>query len=255
MSYPAGPPRAYQIDVVDQVGRAYRAVFERLQLVGEMVLLPYVLVLAIEFVAALIAQGGMVGRIVAALVQAIGFLLFGTVFVVRWQRFVLLGETVGGELLPPGWREFVIVSVKLGALVFVGWLLLFGIALLPPFFVTIPLTAAGGVALTLAALRLSLIFPAAAIGRPIPLRAAWDSVAGNFWRLFGCAFAAYFPFVVLQMVVAAIGSGSPSLIGVVFLALRLALSFAGSAVAAALLCNLYRDLGIGEYAPATLAAG
>ncbi len=46
----------------------------------------------------------------------------------------------------------------------------------------VPLSGVGGLALSLAALRVSLIFPAAvAIGRPIALlRTGWDLVEGNF---------------------------------------------------------------------------
>ena len=243
MSELPATPRLYRIDVVDHVGRAYRAVFDHIRLVLEMALLPYLVVLAVELVSLLFKYGGTMGKVAAALIYALGLLLFGAVFVVRWHRFVLLGETVGGELLPPGWREFVIAGVKVGLAVIAGWAVLVGIALLPPGFITVPLTAAGGVALTLGALRVSLIFPAAAIGRPVGLRTAWDWVAGNFWRLFGAAFACYFPFVVLQMLIGALASAFPSLTWVVFEALRMAASFAGAAVVAALLSHLYRDIG------------
>ena len=243
MSDPPAAPRLYRIDVIDHVGRAYRVAFAHIQLVVEMALLPYLVVLAVELVSLLFKYGGGAGKIAAVLIHAVGVLLFGAVFIVRWHRFVLLGETVGGELLPPGWREFVAAGVKVGLAVVVGWVVLVGIALLPPAVVTVPLTAAGGVSLTLGALRVSLIFPAAAIGQPIGLRTAWDWVAGNFWRLFGAAFACYFPFVVLQMLIAALASAFPSLTWVVFEAIRLAASFAGAAVVAALLSHLYRDLG------------
>jgi hypothetical protein len=242
MSYPSAPRRAYQIDVVDQVGRAYRAVFDHVQLVVEMALLPYLIVLAVELVSLFFTHGGMIGRIAGGLIHGVGLLLFGAVFVVRWHRFVLLGETVGGELMPPGWREFVVAGIKIGAVVFAGWVVLIGIALLPPFFITIPLTAVGGVALTLAVLRVSLIFPAAAIGQPVGLRTAWDWIGGNFWRLFASAFACYLPFVVLQMLISVLASALPSLTWIVFEALRLAVSFAGAAVVAALLSHLYRDI-------------
>lgn len=237
------PPRIYRLDVVDHTGRAYRAVFGRVQLAVEMALLPYAIVLAIELVSLLFMHGGAMGKVAGSLAHALGLLLFGAVFVVRWHRFVLLDETVGGELLPPGWREFVIAGVKVGAIVLAGWVVLVGIALLPPFFVTIPLSAAGGVALTLGALRVSLIFPAAAIGQPVALRTAWDWVEGNYWRLFASAFACYFPFAVLQMLISAIAAAFPSLFWIVFEALRLAVSFAGAAVVAALLSHIYRDLG------------
>ena len=64
----------------------------------------------------------------------------------------------------------------------------------------------------------------------------------NEARLFGAAFACYFPFVVLQMLISGLASAFPSLTWVVFEALRLAVSFASAAVVAALLSHLYRDL-------------
>lgn len=242
MSELSAPPRVYRIDIVDQVGRAYRTVFDHIRLVVEMALLPYLVVLAVELLSLLFVHGGWVGRIAAALLHAVGLLLFGAVFMVRLHRFVLLGETVGGELLPPGWREFVIAGIKIGVVVIAGWVVLVGIALLPPAFITVPLTAVGGVALTLGVLRVSLIFPATAIGQPVALRTAWDWIAGNFWRLFASAFACYFPFVVLQMLISTLASAFPALTWVVFEAVRLAVSFAGAAVVAALLSHLYRDL-------------
>lgn len=242
MSYPSAPPRGYQIDVVGQVGAAYGAVFERAQLVGEMALLPFLVVLAIEVVVPLVMPAGVAGQVVAGLIRALAFVLVATVFIVRWHRFILLGETVGGELIPRGWKAFVIVGLKLGAIVVAGWVILMLIAMLPPYFITVPLTAAGGVALSLSALRVSLIFPAAAIDRPVGFRTAWDWIEGNFWRFFACAFAAYFPFVVAQMLIGAIAHLFPSAIWIVFEALRLVLSFAGAAVAAALLSHLYREI-------------
>jgi hypothetical protein len=247
MSYPSAPPRAHQIDVVDQVGRAYRAVFDRLQLVVEIALLPYLIVFATVLLA-LLMPGGIFGGILAGLIHAISFLLFGAVFIVRWHRFVLLGETVGDGLIPPGWTEFVMAGVKLGALIFAGWVVLVLVATLPPHVLTIPLSGLGGVALTLLALRVSLIFPAAAVGRPIGLRTAWDWIEGNFWRLFACSFACYLPFVIVQMAIGTLSGMFPSLLGIVFEALRLAVSFIGAAVIAALLSHLYRDIGANDAA-------
>ena len=54
MSYPSTAPRSYQIDVIDQVSRAYRVVFDNLQLVAEIALLPFLIVFGIELVALLI---------------------------------------------------------------------------------------------------------------------------------------------------------------------------------------------------------
>jgi hypothetical protein len=242
MTYPSAPPGSYQIDVVDQVGRAYRIVVDRAQLVGEMALLPFLIVLATELLAVLIPGVGVFGRVLAMLIHAIGFLIFGSVFVVRWHRFVLLGESVGSGLIPPGWTDFLVAGVKLGALVFAGWVVLAIVAMLPPHFLTFPLAAIGGVALGLFALRLSLIFPAAAIERPMALRTAWDWLEGNFWRLFACALGCYLPFVVVQIGIAVIAGIFPSLIWIVFDAAHLVVSFIGAAVGAALLSHVYRDL-------------
>ncbi|HZK90001.1 MAG TPA: hypothetical protein VFC56_07650 [Stellaceae bacterium] len=242
MSYPSAAPRFHQIDVVDQVGRAYRIVFDNLQLVGELALLPYLIVLGIELVAVLIPGAGFYGRMLAGLIHAVAFLIFGSVFIVRWHRFVLLGESVGGGLIPPGWTDFLLAGVKLAALIFAGWVVLFLIAALPPQILTATLAVVGGFALMLLSLRVSLIFPAAAIERPIGLRTAWDWVQGNFLRLFACALACYLPFIVVQMLVAKIAEIFPSLIWIVFEAIHLAVFFVAAAVAAALLSHLYRDL-------------
>jgi hypothetical protein len=242
MSYPSATPGSYQIDVVDQVSRAYRLVFDNLQLVVEMALLPYLIVLAIEFVALLIPGGvGTFGFVLAALIQAVGFLIFGSVFIVRWHRFVLLGESIAGGLMPPGWTAFIMAGLKLGVLVFVGWVVLFLVVLLPPQMPTAPLAVVGGFALALFSVRVSLIFPAAAIEQPIAMRTAWDWMAGNFWRLLVCALACYLPFIIVQIVIDRIAAIFPSLIWIVFEALHLAVAFAGAAVAAALLSHIYRE--------------
>jgi hypothetical protein len=247
MSYPSAPPRLHQIDVVDQVGRAYRIVIDNAQLVIEMALLPFLLVLASEILASLIVWNvGIVTVIIAALIRALGLLIFGTVFIVRWHRFVLLGESVSGGLIPRGWSDFVITGIKLGAIVFAGWIVLFVIAVLPPHFLTVSLAMIGGIALALLSLRVSLIFPAAAIERPAGLRTASDWITGNFWRLFACAFACYLPFLIAQIVIGWIAAIFPSLIWIVFAALQLAVSFVGAAVIAALLSHIYRDMGAGE---------
>lgn len=251
MSYQSASPMTYQIDVVDQVGRAYRAVLDNTQVVVEMAFLPYLIVLGIEFVALLIPGTGLFGHVLAALVQAIAFLIFGAIFAVRWHRFILLGESVGGGLVPPGWAQFLVAGIKLVALSFAAWIGLGVIFFLPPHVLTAPLTMIGGIALGLCVLRVSLIFPAAAIERPVGLRVAWDWITGNFWRLFACALCCYLPFVIAQMLINWIAGIFPSLAWIVFEALRLAVTFAGAAVVAALLSHLYRDItGEPRLAPA-----
>jgi hypothetical protein len=242
MSYSSAPPRTHQIDVVDQVVRAYRIVLDHAQLVGEMAFLPFLIVLAAEFVGFLIPGVGVFGRLLAALISAVGIGVFGIIFAVRWHRYVLLGESVSSGLIPPGWMPFFVAGLKLAGLVLLGWILLLIVTLLPLSFLVVPLVTLGAAALTLLAIRVSLIFPAAAIERPIGLWTASEWITGNFWRLFACALACYLPFVVVEFVINWIAAIFPSLTWIVFEALRLAVSFVGAAVVAALLSHLYREI-------------
>ncbi|HXP04758.1 MAG TPA: hypothetical protein VN808_11605 [Stellaceae bacterium] len=243
MSY-SSLPGPHRFDVTDETVDAYRAVFDNVQLVIEMALLPFAMVLAIELVALILPGGGIFGRLLAALVSAVGMLIFGTIFVVRWHRFVLLGEAVAGGLVPPGWSTFLVTSLKLMAIIVVGWIILGFVALLPPHILTMPLTAIGGIALTLGSMRVSLIFPAAAIERPIGFVTASNLIAGNFWRLFVCLVMCYLPFVVAGYIVIRIGTIFPALFWIVFQGLQLAVSFVGIAVVAALLSHLYREIAM-----------
>jgi hypothetical protein len=249
MSY-SSPRRAYRIDVADETVSAYRTVLDNAQLVVEMALLPFAIVLAAELVALILPGGGVFDRLLAALISAAGMLIFGTVFVVRWHRFVLLGESVAGGLIPPGWGIFLLTTIKLSVLVVIGWTVLVFVAILPPHLLTMPLTVIGGIALTLGSMRVSLIFPAAAVERPVGFMTASEWIAGNFWRLFVCLVMCYLPFVVVGFIVARIGAAFPSLFWIVFQALQLAISFVGVAVVATLLSHLYREIASEAPTPA-----
>jgi hypothetical protein len=245
MSYPSTPPGAYQpssyqIDVVEQVVRAFRAVTDNAQLIGEIALLPYLIVLGIELVG--LISGGLFAWLVAP-ARAVGSLVFGTVFIVRWHRFVLLGETIGGGLLPRGWGPFIIATIKLFVAVIAGSIPLLLLTFVPPLFLSKLLAMLGGFVLALLALRVSLIFPAAAIEQPVDLQTAWNWMSGNFWRLFAAALACYLPFAVAEIVIGWVATIFPSIAWIVFEALRLAVSFVGAAVIAALLSHIYRDMG------------
>jgi hypothetical protein len=93
-------------------------------------------------------------------------------------------------------------------------------------------------------MRVLLIFPAAAVERPVGFMTASDWIAGNFWRLFVCLVMCYLPFVVVDFVIARIGAAFPSLFWIVFQGLQLAVSFVGIAVVAALLSHLYRQVAM-----------
>jgi hypothetical protein len=105
-----------------------------------------------------------------------------------------------------------------------------------------PLSLIGAIAIALVSVRISLVFPAAAIDQPISFRTAWDWLEGNYWRLVATEFACYLPFVIVGYVLKIIARTLPSLFSIIFDALQLAVSFAGWAVVAAVLAHVYRDL-------------
>ena len=241
MSY-AASPSAQKIDVPESLRAAYTTVLDNAQLAINLALVPFAILAGLEIVAWLVGGGGWFGMILALLVRAGGFAVFGTAFIVRWHRFILLGETTSQSLLPPGWIPFFLTAVKIGVAVFVGILILMIVTMIPPILLTGTIALVGYIALGLGATRLSLAFPAAAIERPISLQEAWDRIAGNFWRLFACLLVCYLPFAIVHFIVTAIGGALPDILWIVFQIVGLAVSFAGVAVVASLLSDIYRGL-------------
>src|ERR1051325_1171951 len=159
---------------------------------------------------------------------------------VRWHRFLLLGETATPSLFPRGWGTFFLTTIKVLLAFLVGAFVLGMIGAVPPHFLTGLIAAIGFIAMGFAWARVSLVFPAAAIERPITLREGWDVMAGNYWRLFACILGCYLPFGIVHYIVDKIGGGMPSILWIVFQAVALAVSFAGVAVVASLLSDVYR---------------
>jgi hypothetical protein len=239
MTYATTPSRQ-QIDIAASVRAAYMTVADNARLAVDLAWLPFAIVVVAEFLAWLVAGGGWFAMILALLIQAAGFAVFGTIFIVRWHRFVLLGETMSETLFPRGWGTFFMTMIKVVLAIIVGAFVLGMIAALPPHFLTGLIAFLGFIAMAFAWSRVSLVFPAAAIERPISLREAWDVMAGNYWRLFACLVCCYVPFGILHYIVDKIAGGVPSVLWIVFQAVALAVSFAGVAVVAALLSDVYR---------------
>jgi hypothetical protein len=242
MSISTSPAPGYRLDIAAVVAGAYRTVIDNARLAADLAWLPFAVVLVAEVAAGAVGGGGIFSRLLAGLAHAIGYLVFGTVFVVRWHRFVLLGERAAGALFTPEWRSFFVLTLKLALLIFAGWLGLGLIALLPPHLITAPLFFIGAIALALAPVRVALAFPAAAIGRPLSLRAAWDLIEGNYWRLLVSLVLCYLPFSIGQILLVRIGASAFFLIWIVFEAAGLAVAFAGLAIATALVSQTYRLL-------------
>ena len=92
-----------------------------------------------------------------------------------------------------------------------------------------------------AAVRVSLVFPAAAVGRALPFRASWDGLAGNALRLVGCVVLVAAPFAVLRFLVDQVAL-TPSPLWIVLDALSVAITLAGVAAIAIVLADVYRNL-------------
>jgi hypothetical protein len=229
-----------QIDIAASVRAAYQFARDNARLAVNLALVPFAIVVGAELLAWLVGGGGWFGMILAMLIEAGGFAVFGTVFIVRWHRFVLLGETATPSLFPPGWGTFFLTTIKVGLAFLVGTFVLGMIAAVPPHFLTGLIAFVGFVAMGVAWARLSLVFPAAAIERPMTLREGWDVMAGNYWRLFACILGCYLPFGIVHYVIDKIGGAAPSILWIVFQAVALAVSFAGVAVVAAMLSEVYR---------------
>ena len=242
MSYALPPPAGGPIDILAAVKTAFSLVFENVRLALDLAWLPFALLVVAEIVALLLGATGRFGMMLAGLVRSFGFLVFGTIFIVRWHRFVLIGETASDGLFPPGWGLFFIAAIKVTLGVIVGMVLLMLIGMVPPHLLTGLIAVIGSIALAVASSRLALVFPAAAIERPIALRTAWELAAGNFWRLFACLVLCYLPFAVLHYLLRESGGASGAIVWLVFQIIGLAVSFAGVAVVASLLSGLYRQL-------------
>jgi len=242
MSYAAIPPAGGKIDILSEVQTAFSTVWENFRLALDLAWLPFVLLVVAEGVALRLGGAGMFGMMLAALVRGLGFIVFGTIFIVRWHRFILLGETASGGLFPPGWGAFFIAAIKITLGIILGLVIIVLIGVVLPKFLAMLIAVVGGIALAVGSSRLSLVFPAAAIERPIALRDAWDLATGNFWRLLACLVLCYLPFATLHILLSGSGGASGAIVWLVFQIIGLAVSFAGVAVLASLLSGLYRQL-------------
>ncbi len=173
-------PEGERIDIGASVRAAYAVVLDNSRLAVELAWLPFAILVAAEVVALLLGGGGWFGHLLAGLVRGLGFLVFGSIFMVRWHRFMLLGERNAADLVAPGLTSFLLAAIKVGATIFVGTLVLGLIMAMPPHFLTAPLAFLGALALAFGSARVSLVFPAAAVERPMGLREAWDRLEGNY---------------------------------------------------------------------------
>lgn len=235
-------PTNYRIDINSASTNAYSTLSGNWRLAIEMAWLPYVIIFGLEAFGFLIGGGGTASSVLQGLGGGFGFIVFGTVFYARWYRFLLRGELPSRQLFTPAWQALLVVSFKFVALLFFGALVLLAIGRIPPYIIFQPLALIAAIGLAVAATRVSLIFPAAALEQPILFRTAWQLMSGNFWRLFVCAFLCSVPFAIVEGVLNQAAGGKVSLTVMALGAADLAVEFAGMAVLAALFSEVYRGI-------------
>jgi hypothetical protein len=238
------PPK---IDVAASVRFAYAAVINNARLAIALAWLPFAILAVVQIVDSMLDDDRWFVRIPVVLIDAAVW----AIFLVRWHRFILLEETTAKSLFPPGWAAYVWTGVKLWLLLSFG--LLVGFALFLFMEIIAPVSSTGAIAiggmislvfvLALVWARISLAFPAAAVGRPITLVAdAWELARGNYWRLVACLIACCAPFVIFTYGIGSIADVLPSMLRSTSPFLDLAVLFAGAAVVASLLSHIYRRL-------------
>ncbi|HEY3918505.1 MAG TPA: hypothetical protein VGL83_11970 [Stellaceae bacterium] len=196
-----------RVPVAAVMVEAYRGVFGRLSLLLELAWLPLLLVLAAAIlpgylqlyrgVGAIPAwPGDAFGLTVDDLVEALVGLLCLSAFAVRWYQTLLFnhGRVPSGIFLG-AWLRFLLymLLLYLVAAVLLSAMVLADIAGAPGY--AAPVAGAGMIAAWLAPVRCSLLFPAAARGKPLSLAAAWRAMRGNTWRLFATVMLVSIPTV------------------------------------------------------------
>lgn len=197
-----------KVPVAEVAVGAYRAVFGHLDLLLELGWLPFLVLLPLRLAPLLAAQYLPSGdrraafEIAAAIVAQAATLLCLTIFSVRWHQVLLFITPFA-----PSRRIIIQAWVR-----FMAYTLLFCVLVMPPFAAVViadlgaatvgsdvdlaPLGAVGGALLLLAlfvAARLSLLYPAAAFGEPLGLKAAWQRMRGNSWRIIAALFLTLLP--------------------------------------------------------------
>ena len=234
---------AYKIDILRAVEDGFSHAFRNWSALTNLAWLPYVIVIVTQLIGFGISGGGLVGALLGSLLYTFGFLAFGTVFLVRWHRFVLLGEDHSDELFTTPWRHYFFAAVKLTLVVAVSWIILVYLSLIAPRFLTVPLFAiVGGISLIILSVRVSLVFPAAAVDRPLTFREAWDRIAGNTWRYFASAGICWIPFAFAGVGLEVVGNTDGWIVWLVCQVLAIGVYFLGMAVVAGLLSEVYRGI-------------
>lgn len=195
---------------------AYRSVFGRLELIPELGWIMLLALLAVSIVPDLLLPASHTASDELRLdpqdyAKAAVALLALSAFAVRWHQSILLGDPrrQPTAVFFRGWARFLIYGcilyAVLGVLVAATAL---GLARMDGDTVAQALILLLAVVLAwtilLATARCALLFPAAAVGRPLGVGEAWRLMRGNSWRLIGASILSALPLKAATFILTAI---------------------------------------------------
>ena len=206
-----------KVPVPDVTVGAYRVVFGRLGNVLDLGWLPLLILLGVSILPAVLPPDfgahNVVLRTLPDLFDLVAGALCLNAFGVRWYQAQLFGVADHRPWLGP-WGRFLLytfalyaaLGVVLAAILFVGTIVGDRSVILEIAVVVLDLAVVG--ALLLAMARLSLLYPAAAVSRPIGVGGTWRATRGNGWRIVLCWLFATAPLLLgVQIIMGAVFAG------------------------------------------------
>lgn len=209
-----------KVPVAEVMVEAYRTVFGHLSLLLDLAWLPLLILLAATLLPGYLHlyqglpglpawSGDDYGLSLENLVEAIAGLLCLSAFAVRWYQSLLFDNRRAPEGVFVGaWLRVLAYTLLLYlvAAVLLTAMLLADLDGAPDYLA--PAAGVATVAAWLAPVRCSLLFPAAAIGKPLSIAGAWRALGGNTWRLFATVLLVSVPAVfVVAMILSAFFAG------------------------------------------------
>jgi hypothetical protein len=249
----------------DVLTESFGFFFTRLRLFFHLVTLPWILSIVIRIVGSTLAQESLV----AVLVEKAADVIPTVMFMVSWQRVVLLGPRPGDRLPGLGWssREtgYLAHLIKVAGITFVlVSALMFTVGSLDPGTIGVgapldpelarlqtmaaPLIT-GFIVSMLLALRVSYGLAATAVDVPFSPRLSWAYSRGNAWTIIGALFLTFFVGAVATLVTTLVAFGlmravlgAQEAAAVVSWTVAILVSYGGAGLAATVQAVIFRRL-------------
>jgi len=249
----------------DVLTESFGFFFTRLRLFFHLVTIPWILSIVIRIVGSALAQESLV----AVLVEKAADVIPTVMFMVAWQRLVLLGPRPGDRLPGLGWsaRETAYLAhlIKVAGITFVlVSALMFTMGSLDPGTIGVgapldpelarlqtmaaPLIT-GFIVSMLLALRVSYGLAATAVDVPFSPRLSWAHSRGNAWTIIGALFLTFFVGALATLVTTLVAFGlmravlgAQEAAAVVSWTVAILVSYAGAGLAATVQAVIFRRL-------------